>query len=252
MQSPKLRIAGLCLLVLTTASAVFGQNVYSINVVGYYNRNVVAGDNLIANQLGYGAGGQYSNTLDNVLTYGVADGSTFTEWDPTANAFLPLSVFSAAETNWSINYTFNLGQGGILHSPVATTCMFVGELDGSIYNINTGEYTWNPGYGPGLYLLSCPVPLADETFATIVGRDPTDGEWVRILNEATQTYTITTYHDGLGWDNGDPDLAVGQAAWFDLGPVVVPEPSAGLLLAAACAVTLLRKRPQNAAGKRRQ
>jgi hypothetical protein len=252
MQTSRLRLTEI-LILLAATSAAFGQgNVYSINVVGYYNRNVVAGDNLIANQLGYGTGGQYSNTLDNVLTYGVADGSTFTEWDPTANAFLPLSVFNAAQTNWSINYTFNLGQGGVLHSPVATTCTFVGELDGSIYNINTGEYNWNPGYGPGYYLLSCPVPFSDETFQEIVGRDPTDGEWVKILNEATQTYTVTTYHDGLGWDNGDPDLGVGQAAWFDLGPVVVPEPSAGLLLAAACTVTLLRKRRQNPAGNRRQ
>jgi hypothetical protein len=242
MQSSKLRIAGLYLILLATASTTFGQSVYSINVVGYYNRSIVAGDNLIANQLGYGAMGQYANTLDNVLTYGVADGSTFTEWDPTANALLPLSVFSAAQTNWSINYTLNLGQGGVLHSPVATVCTFVGELDGSIFNINTGEYYWNPGYGPGNYLLSCPVPFSDETFQQIVGRDPTDGEWVRILNEATQTYTVTTYHDGLGWDNGDPDLAVGQAAWFDLGPVAVPEPTSGLLLAAACILTLVRKR----------
>jgi hypothetical protein len=252
MQTSRLSLAAI-LLVLVTASGAFGQSgVYSINVVGYYNRNVAPGDNLIANQLGYGAGGQYSNTLNNVLTYGVADGSTFSEWDPTGHAFLPISVFSAAQTNWSINYTLNLGQGAVLHSPVATTCTFVGEVDGSIFQIDTGTLHWNPGYGAGYYLLSCPVPIDGATFEQIVGRNPTDGEWVRMLNQATQTDLTTTYHDGLGWDNGDPALAVGQAAWFDLGPAAVPEPSAGLLLAAACTLTLLRMRRQNPAGKRRQ
>ena len=246
MEASKLRFTGV-ILVLGMASAALAQtDVYSINVIGYYNRSLSPGDNLIANQLGYGAGGQYDNTLNNVLIYGVADGSTFTEWDSVGNRFLPFSTFSAALTNWSINYTLDLGQGGVLRSPVAATATFVGEVDGNIFVVDAATYNWNPGYGTGYYLLSAPVPFSDATFAQVVGRNPMDGEWVRILDEATQTYTVTTYHDGLGWDNGDPTLAVGQAAWFDLGPVDIPEPSAGLLLGAALTLTLLGNRRRSA------
>ncbi len=239
MQTVTLKPATLLFLLATAATALGQTNYYSINVVGYYNRLVRPGDNLIANQLGFQASGGYDNAINNVLTWGIADGSTFTKWDPVANQFLPVSIFSAASTNWSINYKLDLGEGGLLHSDVETTATFVGEVAGSIYNVDTGEYHWTPGYTPGLRLLSCPVPFDSETFEQIVGRSPNDGEWVKILNEATQTYSVTTYHVGLGWDNGDPVLTVGQAAWFDLGPVAVPEPSSSLLLAAAGAMTLL-------------
>jgi hypothetical protein len=252
MNSSNLQIP-LILLTLAVAPATLAQtNYYSVNLVGYYNRGLLAGDNLIANQLGCGAGGQYSNTLDNVLIYNIPDGSTFTEWDAVGNTFLPLSIFNAALTNWSINYTLNLGQGGILHSPIAATTTFVGEVNGSIFNIDTGTYTWNPAYGPGYFLLSCPVPFATASFTQVVGRDPMDGEWVRLLDERTQNYGVTTYRSGLGWDNGDPTLSLGESAWFDLGPVEVPEPSASLLLSVAGALTALRKPRQNPAGKRRE
>ncbi len=237
-------LKSLPLTVLTlAASALAGvaQPVYSLNVIGYYNRPLSPGNNLIANQLGYGVWGQYTNTLDNILSGSVADGSTFTKWDPQANQFLPVSTYSAAQTNWSINYTLDLGEGGLLHSPVVASNIFVGEVNGSIFNIDTGEYYWSPNYASGLYLLSSPVPFSAATFEQVVGRSPVDGEWVKILDEITQTYSTTTYHAGVGWDNGDPILSIGQAAWFDLGPVQVPEPSSALLLAAVSA-TLLRLR----------
>ena len=72
--------------------------VYSQNVVGYYNQPIFAGNNLIANQLGNGG-----NTLSEIFTAPVPEGSTFTEWDATAGQYLPPSVYDTAD-GWSINY----------------------------------------------------------------------------------------------------------------------------------------------------
>jgi hypothetical protein len=202
----------------------------------YYNVPLYAGDNLIANQLNAGSSiADY--TLNSLFSSpSVPDGATFTEWDPSANAYLPVSTYNSFARAWDINYnlnTFSSGQGGILHlplnSPSPWTETFVGSLV-PYQNIipDFGGPLWNPNYANGLYLIACPDPLSgtmDMMFADVVGRLPQNGEWVKILNPATQTYTTTTFHTGTGWDNGDPSLGIGQAAWFDLGPVVVPEPA---------------------------
>ena len=75
-------------------------------------------------------------------------------------------------------------------------------------------------------------------FTNVMGRLPSNGEWVQILDPGTQTYLTTTFHTGTGWDNGDPTLSVGESAWFNSGPVVVPEP-ASLALAGLGAGALL-------------
>jgi hypothetical protein len=87
-------------------------------------------------------------------------------------------------------------------------------------------------------------------FTNITGRLPREGEWVAILNPATQAYIITTFHNGLGWDNGDSTLSYGQSAWFDLGgglPAnlnsipMVPEPGAMALAGVGLATMFVRR-----------
>jgi hypothetical protein len=126
-----------------------------------------------------------------------------------------------------------LGDGALLFSPVRATNTFVGTVFPG-WDPNSGNPPdWHPNYANGLYLISDPLPIArpmDQLFPEAIGRNPRDGEWVRILDAASQTYTLTTFHIGTGaWDNGDPILGVGQSAWFNLGPVVVPEPSTAAL-----------------------
>jgi hypothetical protein len=215
----------LLLLSLLAVPIASGQSVYSLNVVGYYNTTFYPGDNLIANQLGTG-----NDTLNNVLTHGVADGSTLTKWDPVGNQFLPPSVFDAATMNWSINYSLTYGEGALLHSPSEAVNTFVGEVFPG-FNVDTGVLDWHPNYGGGLYLVSSPVPLAlpmSQMFAAVTGRNPQAGEWARVLDPVTQMYTTTVFDAFSGtWDNGDPVLGVGMAAWFNL----IPEPSTAALLA---------------------
>ena len=200
------------------------------NVVGYINRPIGPGQSLVANQLD----ATPNNTINSVLL-SVAHGATFTKWDPAANVFLPQSVFNLGTHTWSINYTLNLGEGGLVNSPSLTTNTFVGTVANytNIVDLGPGGGVWAPNYADGLYLISCPVPVAgpiSSMFANVIGRTPEPGEWVKVLDENTQTYITATFN-GSAWDN-DPSLGVAHAAWFNLGPVV-PEPSSMALIGVA-------------------
>ncbi len=84
-----------------------------------------------------------------------------------------------------------------------------------------------PSRGPGTYLLSLATPVQeDSTFLNIVGRAPHAGDSVVTLDGPTQIYSTNSFN-GTAWSDGDPLLAVGQAAYFNLAPV--PEPSALVL-----------------------
>jgi PEP-CTERM motif len=237
MKHFKLKLAVLAVGFATTLPAFAAQ---PLNIVGYYNRRFYAGDNLVANQLS-----KDDNRLDSLLTNGVPDGATFTKWSSSANQFLPSSVFDAASDSWSINYDFNPvdGLGGVLHSPSPFTNTFVGEVyqgHDFAHSINGSLFgTWDgPPRPGGLSLLADQDPIT-ATFENVVGRAALDGEWVRTLNEASQTYSVTTFHQISGWDNGQPMLAIGQGAYFEL----VPEPSTVALGGlGAAALTLLSRR----------
>jgi hypothetical protein len=236
-------------LVTTFASlllAISAKAQGSINIVGYYNQSIRPGLNLIANQLSYS-----NNTLNAIFNPTTPIGSTFTRWDPVAQQFAPVSTYLGPGSGWTLNYSLNFGEGGVLTSPISWTNTFVGEVTHA-YDVDTGALNWHPNYPNGLHLLSSPIPITapiDINFTNAIGRLPQDGEWVAILDSATQLYTFTTFHTGSGWDNGDPVLGIGQSAWFDLGGglsanmssiPMVPEPEAVTLASAAIAMLLIR------------
>lgn len=219
-------------------------DVYTINIVGYYNVSIFPGDNLIANQLV-----TTNQRLNNLIRAGgfaaIPDGITFTKWDSSANTFLPPSIYDALSDSWSINYTLELGEGGVLHSPSIWTNTFVGSVAvfTNILNDLGPGTLWHPDYANGNHLIACPDPLGgpiSTMFPFVTGRVPMDGESVGILYGGSQIYVTSTFHTGSGWDNGDPILPVGNSAWFNLGPV--PEPSPAVLSASGLAVMLMRAR----------
>ena len=218
-------------------AAVADCQVYSGNIVGYINQTLYAGDNYIANQLDTG-----SNTLGNIFDSGtVPEGTTFTEWNPATQQFLPTSTYDTVN-GWSINYTLNLTQAGLLDAPSTFVNTFVGSV-WSGYNVISQTFTPPLVTASGSVFLSCVIPISDAMFYDVVGRDPLNGESVTTLDAATQTYTTTTFENGV-WNNGGPSLNIGRAAFFNLEPALqpVPEPAACSLVGAGLGLLAITRR----------
>ena len=217
--------------------------VYSQNIVGYYNLILQSGDNLIANQLG-----DFSLTnifWSNPYQPNIPQGTTFTKWDAGLVQFLPLSTYDT-NSGWSINYNLGYGEGGRLTASTAFTNVIVGTVwpgfDAAHFS---RPYFGQPVVsGDGVFLLSCLIPIGNANFYEVVGRDPLEGEFVNTLDALTQLENATVFHNG-SWSNGDPLLAVGQSAFFGLGtqPSPVPEPSTfGLASGGLLVLMALRNR----------
>jgi hypothetical protein len=101
---------------LLTASA---QAVYSVNVVGYINKEVPAGYSLIANQLDNGQG----NLINDVLP-DVPFGASIFKFDPAAAAFVNSVNFGS----WEPNLSLAPGEGAFLLIDEPATLTFVGEV----------------------------------------------------------------------------------------------------------------------------
>jgi hypothetical protein len=236
-RKPSTALHGWVLLVLGLCLSVHAQ-VYSQNIVGYYNLPLSPGGNLIANQFDNG-----DDTLNSLFTNGTPAGASFSKWDAALVEYLPLSTYNPG-SGWSINYDLGFGEGGLFNAPVTFTNTFVG----SIWPGFSANGPFEPPLvsGTGVFLLSSMIPIGGATFFDVVGRDPLNGDNVTTLDPLTQQTTTTTCLNGA-WNNGDPSLAVGQSAFFGLGAgndtsgiTVVPEPvtgsllGAGLLAQAAC------------------
>jgi hypothetical protein len=228
-------------------SARAQTNIYSINVVGYANIVFQQGNNWIGNPLD-----NAPDTLSTVLSNAPV-GTTVSLWNSTVDQFTPSSTFNGS--SWSVDVTLAPGTGALLTTPILFTNTFVGnvlDFNGSLYDGNS-LHEPPPFSGPnGMYLFSSKTPIAlsghafnpqgpYSVFESIIGRAPRNGEQVTTLDPVTQTYHTTTFMNG-SWDNGDPTLALGAAAMFNIGPV--PEPSVLGLLALGFGACALRPRPR--------
>jgi len=178
---------------LATAAA---QNVYSLNVVGYYNIPVAAGQMVtIANQL---------NTTNNTLAALLPDGP------PAANLFkyaggYSAYVFDDLDMEWQPtgDATLNPGEGAFFLSPVATTLTFVGEvLQGNLQNtLPVGVLALRSSMVPQAGLISTdlglPAEAADNLFLYSGG------------------YVAYVFDDlDMEWQPSEPTVAVGQAFFY--------------------------------------
>jgi len=172
------------------------QNVYSLNVVGYYNITVPAnGFALIANQLN-----TTNNTLAGLLP-SVPEGTVVYKWTGTTFA---ISTFEEGE--WNQNFTLNLGEGAFIKNPLPTsplTITFVGDvLQGSLTN----------PIPVGFSIRSSMVPQAGGVSSVLrlpVANNDTVYRWTG------STYAISTWEEigpGQGdWSAGEPTVQVGEA-----------------------------------------
>src|SRR5437762_4240119 len=109
-------------------SAVAQSNVYSLNVVGYYNIPLAANQKvMLGNQLN-----TTNNTLAGIIPSPVP-GSQFFKY----NGGFTTYTFDDVDLVWTPNGNVSLapGEGGFFISPAASTITFVGEvLQGSMTN----------------------------------------------------------------------------------------------------------------------
>lgn len=208
--------------VLLALSNSAGAGVFSVNVVGYVNLRISAGENLIANQLW-----ATNNTLNGLFGSGTPEGATATKWDPTTQQFLAQSIYTSG-SGWSINYDLRAGEGALFNSSSAFTNTFVGEV--REFDGQSVVLTY-PTLDAGTYLVSCSAPV-QAGFSYIIGRNAFENESVRILDVTNQSYYTTTFREN-GWDNGIPSLRVGESAFFTIvsPTAAVPEPTTISLLA---------------------
>jgi hypothetical protein len=189
----KLLLSAAALAAGLATSAMAQSNVYSLNVVGYYNIPVPANTFvLIANQLN-----TTNNTIGSVLANS-PDGAQFQKYVGGFNVY----IYDEFAPGWlpDGNATLNPGEGGFFKSPVATTLTFVGEvLQGSLTNtlpINS------------FALRSSIVPQAG-LVTTTLGFPGEDGDQIQVYNNGFAVYLYDEF--APGWLPSEPNIAVGAS-----------------------------------------
>jgi hypothetical protein len=174
------------------------QNVYSLNVVGYYNVTVPAGGGLkmVVNQLD-----TTNNTLK-ALIKNVPDGTQFFKWTGATYAG-SLYEDPGGGGEWSADFDLTPGEGGFIknNSASALTITFVGEVkQGNLTNAVPAGYNIEGSI----------VPQAG-TLGTVLGMPAADGD--QVFKWTGATYTGYLYEDpggGGAWSPSEPSVDVGE------------------------------------------
>jgi hypothetical protein len=177
------------------ATSMAQSNVYSLNVVGYYNITVPANQLvLIANQL---------NTTNNTLGSLIASpppSSAFYKFTGSWNLY----QFDPDDLTWYPDslVTLNLGEGGYFKSPTAMTLTFVGEVaQGAL--VNTGIAPLNANH-----IVSSMVPQAGAVTTDLkFPAEPSDAVY-----KFTGSWNLYQFDpDDLTFYPSEPTFAVGEA-----------------------------------------
>ncbi|HEY9174926.1 MAG TPA: hypothetical protein VI136_21770 [Verrucomicrobiae bacterium] len=170
------------------------QNVYSLNVVGYYNVTMKPGFTMFANQF------QTTNNTLAALIPTAPPGANFYKF-ATGSGWTPYTFDDLDGWLPDGNVTLAPGEGGFFRNPTSSdvTLTFVGEvMQGAL----TTELP------AGFSVRSSKVPQAGTATALGVPAAPGDN----IYTHATVGgYTPFTFDDLDGWLPAEPNIAVGQA-----------------------------------------
>jgi hypothetical protein len=193
-------------LILAAAASVAGiaavqaqSNVYSVNVVGYYNVTIQPAPSqfkMIANQLN-----TTNNTLNGLIA-GVPPGTIFLNWNGTG--FTPHEYIDDTD-KWDPNFTLNPGDGGFLRNVTASpmTVTFVGEVP-------QGSLT-NPI--PANTSIEASVVPQGGAVQSVLGLPVVDGEvvlkWKTTAGGGYTPYEFISAGDG--WDPSEPTVEVGES-----------------------------------------
>jgi hypothetical protein len=207
------------------------------NVVGYVNLNFPVGDTLFGNMFDDGSG----NLLSQVIP-SPPDQTAIYIWTPSTQSFSQAAVFSTATSTWSANPEMTPGKGFKLHTSTAFMNTFVGSVlapDGSPWNGQNPVPLPAVNTSSGVFLLACRTPfnlpyigLGLSVFPAIIGRDAVYGDQFSWMDSAQQIHITRCIAGKVDegweeWDNGEPALPLGQAAFFAINGAVMLIPYAG-------------------------
>ncbi len=190
------------------AASLAQSNVYSLNVVGYVNIALAAGQNLIANPLDVDGTGT-NNNLTTVFGNQVQGGEIVSAFN---GASYDSATYSAKLNVWqgpnlpAVNAGLQPGKGAFVFVGTATNVTVVG-------NVLQGQ-PLTQQYAAGFSILSSKVPQTG-LLATDLKYGPAGGDIVQKFNSGTQNYIspAATYSAKLNaWANppGEPTINVGE------------------------------------------
>jgi hypothetical protein len=186
------------------ASAI--AQVYSVNAVGYVNKTLVAGFNLVSNPLNTG-----NNTLAEVIPT-IPDDTVAYTFGCTGGFAVRTYDSQAQQPGWQPNGTLAVppGTGLFLRVAAPITVTFVGEVpQGDLKVPLCAQYN----------LVGSPVPQAGK-ITTDLKFTPSEGDSVLSFAPASG-YTLYTYEMNdagvLFWNPTEPSFAVADGFWIRKG-----------------------------------
>jgi hypothetical protein len=187
--------------VLSAAGAAtsLAQAVYSVNAVGYVNKALVPGFQMIANPLDNKSAG--GNTVSNLFTT-VPEGTTIYKF--AAPGGFSANGFEFGE--WANpTQTLNPGEGAFIFIPgtANVTVTFVGE-------VKQGTALTTP-IPQGFSIAASQVPQAG-LIQTDLGYVPEDGDTVYQFNTTSKSYVTLGFEFGE-WSQ-QPTLAIGESVFI--------------------------------------
>lgn len=189
--------------VLSAAGAAtsFAQAVYSVNAVGYVNKTLVPGFQLIANPLNNTAAN--GNTVSNLFP-NAPDGTTLYKY--AAPSFTGNAIDFGAWAN--PNQTLVPGEGAFIFIPgtANVTVTFVGEV---MQGVNPNPLV--TAIPQGFSIASSKVPIAG-LLQTDLKYTPTDGDTVYNYNVTAKAYVGQSYDFGT-WSQ-EPTLAIAESVFI--------------------------------------
>ncbi len=192
MKTKVLLIGAALGLAVATASA---DAVYSSNVVGYVNVDIVAGWNLIANPLDSG---------NNMLSSLIPEAPYGTEVYKMVNGDYIYATFDEDEEDWYFpteEFGVNPGEGVFIKAPQAFAITFVGEVKAGAHSVELPA---------GWSIVSSPTPVAGDL--NEIGLTSAVDFGDQVYQYTSDGYKFSTYdEDEEDWYGQVENIAVGEA-----------------------------------------
>jgi len=206
---------------LAVGSFASQAQVYSQNIVGYYNVSLTGNQfALLSGQLLNSDG---SNSVNNVLGSGLTSQSALALfWDPSSSTFTTYTYYNAADASPSPggfydingNLSTNLfapGKGAFIQDPNNTTITVVGTVP-------QGGSTNTVGVGFNIYSINAPISTNIDSGLV---NFPATSQQDQLLLWTGSSYNPYTYYNDA--DAGGPGLG----GWYDINGNLAPYPTVG-------------------------